>query len=45
MKSKFFRKDYELTLYKHMKNIKQKIMTVRDYTEEFYKLNLRGGYV
>jgi len=28
-----------------MKNIKQKIMTVREYTEEFYKVNLRAGYV
>jgi len=28
-----------------MKNIKQKIMTMREYTEDFYKVNLRVGYV
>ena len=45
MEIKFFPKDYQLTLYKNMKKFKQKIMTVRDYTEEFYKVNLRVGYV
>lgn len=45
MKSKLLPKDYQLTLYKHMKNIKQQIMTMREYIEEFYKVNLREGYV
>lgn len=28
-----------------MKNLKQKGMTVREYSEEFYKVNLRVGYM
>ena len=28
-----------------MQNLKQRAMTVREYTEEFYKINLRAGYV
>lgn len=27
-----------------MQNLKQKGMTVREYTEEFYQVNLRAGY-
>lgn len=45
IESKFFPKDYQLTLYKHMQNLMQKMMIVRDYTEEFYKVNLRESYV
>ena len=45
MKGKFLPKDYELTLYKHVQNLKQKMMTVREYTEEFYQVNLRVGHV
>ena len=28
-----------------MQNLKQKTMTMREYTEEFYKINLREGYI
>lgn len=45
IKSKLLPKDYQQTLYKQMQNLKQNIMIVRDYTEEFYKVNLRVGYV
>lgn len=45
MKSKFFPKDYQLTIYKQMPNLKQKIMTVSEYTKEFYNMNLREDYV
>jgi hypothetical protein len=27
-----------------MQNLRQKMMSVKDYTEEFYKLNIRGGH-
>ena len=27
-----------------MKNLKQKLMTVKEYTEELYKLNIRAGH-
>ena len=33
MKVKFLPKDYQLTLYRQVQNIKQKMMTVREYTE------------
>jgi hypothetical protein len=28
-----------------MKNLKKKSMTVREYTEEFYKVNIRSGHI
>ena len=36
LKGKFFPKDYQLTLYRQVKNIKKKMMIVREYTKEFY---------
>jgi len=45
MKGKFLPKDYQLTLYRQVQNLKQRSMIVREYTEEFYKVNLRAGYV
>eukprot|EP00253_Pinus_taeda_P027901 PITA_27901 len=32
-------------LYRQVQNLKQRGMTVREFTKEFYKLNLRAGYV
>ena len=45
MKSKFIPKDYQISLYRQVQNLKQRMMTVKEYTEEFYKVNLRVGYV
>lgn len=45
LKGKFLPKDYQLTLYRQVKNIKQRGMTVREYNEEFYKVNLKDGYI
>ena len=45
MKGKFIPKDYKLILFRQMQNIKQKSMTVREYTEEFYKVNIRYGHM
>eukprot|EP00253_Pinus_taeda_P023587 PITA_23587 len=44
-KAKFFPEDYHLNLFKQMQNLKQKGMSVKEYTEEFYKLNIRTGHV
>jgi uncharacterized protein YjbK len=44
MKEKFIPMDYQITLLRRMKNLKQKLMTVKEYTEEFYKLNIRAGH-
>eukprot|EP00253_Pinus_taeda_P013257 PITA_13257 len=45
LKEKFLPKDYQIMLYRQVQNLKQRGMTVREFTEEFYKLNLRAGYV
>lgn len=44
MKAKFLPRDYQLALYKQMQNLRQRLLTVREYTEEFYKVNIRAGY-
>eukprot|EP00253_Pinus_taeda_P009065 PITA_09065 len=45
LKEKFMPKDYQIMLYRQVQNLKQRGMTVKEFTEEFYKLNLRAGYV
>ena len=44
MKEKFIPRDYQITLFRRMQNLRQKLMTVREYTEEFYRLNIRAGH-
>jgi hypothetical protein len=44
MKVKFIPRDYQITLFRRMKNLRQKLMTVKEYTEEFYRLNIRVGH-
>ena len=45
MKGKLFPKDYKLILFRKMQNLKQMSMTVREYTEEFYKVNIIFGHM
>jgi hypothetical protein len=44
MKEKFIPRDYQITLLRRMQNLRQKLMTVKEYTEEFYRLNIREGH-
>jgi hypothetical protein len=44
MKAKFIPRDYQITLFRRMKNLRQKLMIVKEYTEEFYRLNIRAGH-
>jgi hypothetical protein len=44
MKEKFIPKDYQITLFWRMQNLRQKMMLVKEYTEEFYKLNINAGH-
>lgn len=44
LKDKFLSKDYQIALHRQVQNLRQKGMTVREYTEEFYWVNLRAGY-
>jgi hypothetical protein len=43
LKEEFMPKDYQINLFRRMQNLRQKGMTVKEYTEEFYKLNIRAG--
>jgi hypothetical protein len=44
MKAKFIPRDYQITLFRRMQNLRQKLMMVKEYTEEFYKINIRAGH-
>jgi hypothetical protein len=44
MKAKFIPRDYQISVFRRMQNLRQKLMTVKEYTEEFYKLNIRAGH-
>ena len=41
LRGKFLPQDYKMVLFRQLQNIKQKSMTVREFTEEFYKVNIR----
>eukprot|EP00253_Pinus_taeda_P013177 PITA_13177 len=44
LKGRFVPKDYQVKLYRRVQNLWQKGMTVKEYMEEFYRVNLRAGY-
>jgi hypothetical protein len=44
MKAKLIPRDYQITLFRRMQNLRQKLMIVKEYIEEFYKLNIRKGH-
>jgi hypothetical protein len=44
MKEKFIPRDYQITLFRRIENLRQKLMIVKEHTEEFYKLNIRVGH-
>jgi hypothetical protein len=44
-KGKFMPKDYQLSLFRQLQNLRQKDMTVKEYTEEFYRLNIKAGHI
>jgi hypothetical protein len=44
MKVKFIPRDYQITLFRRMQNLRQTLMIVKEYTEEFYKLNIGVGH-
>jgi hypothetical protein len=43
LKDKFMPKDYQINLFRKMQNLRDKGMTVKEYTEELYRLNIRTG--
>ena len=44
-KSKFLPKDYQLPLFRKMQNLRKKQLTMKEYIEEFDKVNIRAGYI
>jgi hypothetical protein len=44
MKAKFIPIDFQITMFRRMQNLRQKLMKVKEYTKEFYKLNIRAGH-
>ena len=42
MKAKFMPKYYQINLFRKLQNLRQKGMTVKEYTEELYKMNIRA---
>jgi len=36
--------DYHIALHQQVYNLKKRGMTVKEYTKEFYRVNLRAGY-
>ena len=43
LKAKFMPKDYQINLFRKRQNRRHKGMTVKEYIEEFYKMNIRIG--
>jgi len=44
LKGRFLPKDYQVELCRRVQNLRQKGMTVKEYTKEFYRVNLRACY-
>jgi hypothetical protein len=44
MKSKCIPKDCQINMFRRMQNLRQKRMTVKEYIEDFYQLNIRAGH-
>jgi len=45
LKRKFMPRYYQLNLFRQMKNLTQRGMSIKEYIEEFYKLNIRVGHI
>eukprot|EP00253_Pinus_taeda_P011532 PITA_11532 len=45
LKGKFLPRDYHIALHRQVQNLRQRGLTVKEYTKEFYRVNLRAGYI
>jgi hypothetical protein len=43
LKAKFIPKDYQINLFRRLQNLKQRSLSVKEYTEEFYRQNIKVG--
>eukprot|EP00253_Pinus_taeda_P022252 PITA_22252 len=44
LKGIFLPRDYQIVLHRQVQNLRQRGLTVKQYMEEFYRVNLRVGY-
>jgi hypothetical protein len=44
LKANFIPKDYQINMFKKFLNLRQKGLIVKEYIEEFYRLNIRVGH-
>jgi hypothetical protein len=42
LKEKCMPKDYQINLFRRMQNLRKRGLTVKEYTEDLYKLNIRS---
>ena len=45
VKNNFLLADYQVILLRKMQNLRQRDMSVKEYVEEFYRLDIRFGHV
>ena len=45
LRGKFLPGDYQLSLFRQMQNLRQRLLIVKEYTEEFYKVSIRAGQI
>ena len=45
VKNRFLPNDYQASLVRKMENLRQRDMTVKEYTKEFYRLDIKYGHV
>jgi hypothetical protein len=43
LKANFIPRDYQIELFRKLQNLRQRGMTVKEYTKEFYRLDIRTG--
>eukprot|EP00253_Pinus_taeda_P031584 PITA_31584 len=44
LKGRFLPRDYQIALHRQVQNLRQRGLTVKEYTKEFYRVNLRARY-
>jgi hypothetical protein len=44
-KGKFMLKEYQMNLFRQLQNLRQKTMIVKEFIEEFHRLNIRAGHI
>jgi hypothetical protein len=43
LKAKFIPKDYQINMFRKLQNLRQRSMTVKEYTKEFYRMSISTG--